>query len=126
MLKEVKNIKQDSEVLNKRWFSDDYFDLIIWEDEKGEIATFQLCYDKNKNEHAFYWVKGKEITHHKVDDGELSGRIKQTPLLLADGEFKILRILKEFKERSSCLKTLKTLEKKIYISVLKELMKILK
>ncbi|MCK5075468.1 MAG: hypothetical protein KAR38_03780 [Calditrichia bacterium] len=118
MLKEIQNIKQDSDPLIKRWFNDDYFDLIIWEDEDKKIVTFQLCYDKNKNEHAFHWVKGKEMTHHRVDDGDRAGAIKGTPILFPNGKFDSLKILKQFIDSSV------EIEKKVSKFIVKKIFEI--
>ena len=39
MLKEVKNLRQTAQS-QRRWFNDDYFDLIVWDDNKnGNIAN---------------------------------------------------------------------------------------
>jgi len=31
---------------DRRWISDDYFDLIVWYDRKDMVHGFQLCYGK--------------------------------------------------------------------------------
>lgn len=83
--------KQEQHILSssrRRWFSDAYFDLIVWQDENGEILQFELCYNKNKDEHAFVWSKQAGSAHLKVDDGELvMGRHKMSPVFIADGFF---------------------------------------
>ena len=35
---------------SRKWFSDDYFDLIVWIDLNGAVSGFQLRYDKYKKE----------------------------------------------------------------------------
>ena len=86
MLRELKN-RQPDENLNRRWFSDSFFDLIVWEDKQGDIIKFELCYDKNKNEHSYTWAANNGHTHLKVDDGEIYGRHKMSPILVPDGHF---------------------------------------
>ena len=49
MLTEFKGVRQREEEGIRRWFFDDYFDLIIWYDNNHQIEGFQLCYDKNYN-----------------------------------------------------------------------------
>ena len=116
MLKEIQNVKQDSKFLQKRWFGDAYFDLLIWEDGNGRIYSFQLCYDKGKNEHAFNWIKEKEITHHKVDDGDGVGVVKGTPVLIPEKSINSLKILKRFIDSYGELdiKVTKFIVRKIY------------
>jgi len=116
MLKEIKDVKQESGNVRKRWFSDDYFDLIVWENEEKDIVTFQLCYNINVNEHAFYWVADQPTTHHKVDDGDRPGAIKRTPVLLPESRYDALKILKKFIDHSGLLEkaTAKFIVRKIY------------
>lgn len=56
--------------LKKRWFGDSYFDLFVWLDESDSIVSFQLCYDKPRDEHALTWKKPSNYYHQRVDDGE--------------------------------------------------------
>ncbi len=38
MLKELEDIKQFAGEPKRRWFTDEYFDLIVWQDESAEIV----------------------------------------------------------------------------------------
>ncbi len=88
MLVETKNLKQTEGQSRRRWFSDDYFDLIVWQDEKGGILRFELCYDKGVDEHVLVWNRQAGHKHLKVDDGEgLPGHYKMTPVYVSDGLF---------------------------------------
>lgn len=87
MLVEITDPRQVPGEGLRRWFSDDYFDLIVWLDDHEEISGFQLCYDKFTDERALTWRRKEGYRHEKVDDGELPGHIKMTPVLIADGEF---------------------------------------
>lgn len=65
-------------------------DLIVWlnGESGGEIAAFQLCYDKIQCEKALHWKAGPGFAHMTVDDGEASaGKYKGSPLLTPDGTF---------------------------------------
>ncbi|MBN2254975.1 MAG: hypothetical protein JW736_04670 [Deltaproteobacteria bacterium] len=85
----------------RRWFVSDFFDLLVWENDVGEIVGFQMCYDKLHNQHALTWNKDKGYLHNKVDDGENKpGRYKSAPILIADGVFDILPIADRFKRES--------------------------
>jgi hypothetical protein len=84
MLKEVPSVRQIEGEGRRRWFTDEYFDLIVWYD-RGRIQGFQLCYDKGGRERALTW-RGEGFTHHAVDTGEDDRRgFKATPILVADG-----------------------------------------
>ena len=48
--------------LIKRWCTDEFFDLFVWFDKRGEIASFQLCYDKPRDKQAFTWKRPSTIT----------------------------------------------------------------
>ena len=99
MLRELSNVRQAREEPRRRWFADDYFDLMVWVGKNGEFIGFQLCYDKSGDEHALTWHKKTGFNHHRVDSGELQRPYKATPILVADGvDFASLIYL--FKERS--------------------------
>lgn len=85
---ENKYVRQIEGKGHRRWFLDEYFDLILWEDKNGDILRFELCYGKDKDEHALTWDYPANHMHLKVDDGEdRLGIHKMTPILLADGYF---------------------------------------
>lgn len=101
-----KHVKQNPGEPHRRWFEDDYFDLIVWEDEKFAIIGFQLCYDKLHNQHAITWTEKTGFMHNKVDDGENKpGKYKSTPILVADGIFDHETIAETFKRNSVDLDT---------------------
>ncbi len=102
-MKEIlqKYIKQIPGEPHRRWFEDDYFDLLVWENEKGEIVGFQLCYDKVHNQHALTWKDDMGYTHNKVDDGENKpGKYKSAPILIADGIFDQETVAEKLKLKS--------------------------
>ena len=59
MLTESRRVRQIKNEPRRRWFSDDYFDLIVWLGNGHEIIGFQLCYDKFGIERALSWKKGE-------------------------------------------------------------------
>jgi hypothetical protein len=97
MLREFPNIRQPE---GRRWFADDYFDLIVWFDQRGEIIGFQLCYDVLGDEHALTWHRNTGFGHQRVDDGDLQRPFKATPILVADGPFDAAAVAPAFAERS--------------------------
>jgi hypothetical protein len=100
MLREMTQVRQILKESRRRWFADDYFDLIVWIGARGEITGFQLCYDKSGDEHALTWHKTTGFSHHRVDSGELQRPYKATPILVADGAWDFARLLSLFKGRS--------------------------
>jgi len=101
MLREIRNIKQETGEPERRWFSSSDMDLITW--HKGyEITGFQLCYDKGRDEHALTWTSAHGFTHRRIEDGEQKGaRHKMTPILVPDGTVDLKRIRDQFDEASS-------------------------
>lgn len=103
MLEEVLNLRQIEGEPKRRWFSDDYFDLIVWF-EKGNIIGFQLSYGRFKDEHALTWHKQFGYGHYRVDDGEgRPGKPKSTPVLLPDGNFDYEKMADVFKRESTAV-----------------------
>ena len=101
MLNEIANLRQVSGEGFRRWFTDSYFDLIVWyEPGAKQIAGFQLCYDKERDERALTWRRGESFDHKRIDDGEVSGRIKMTPVLVPDGTFDYAAIAERFRRES--------------------------
>lgn len=88
MLRETKNIRQFPGESIRRWFSDNFFDLIVWYSPRKTIKGFQLCYQKGLDEKALTWFKGAGFSHSRIDNGEdRPGRHKMTPILTPDGLF---------------------------------------
>jgi hypothetical protein len=103
-MKEILHVSQILGEPRRRWFSDDYFDLIIWFDPQGGISGFQLCYDNRKSPRALTWLRDRGFTHEGIDDGDDPLlRYKSTPVLVPDGPFDTGEILKRFTQASRSL-----------------------
>jgi len=101
MLRETKNVRQVSNESKRRWFSDEFFDLIVWLNDRDEITGLQLCYDLPGDERALTWRKQSGYTHDRIDTGEdEAGIIKASPILVLDGIFEYDKIAEKFKEAS--------------------------
>jgi len=101
MLTELKNARQVDGEPFRRWFTDEYFDLIVWQTPENTILGFQLCYDKGPGEKALTWQQTGGYTHKGVDDGEGRERYhKMTPILIPDGSFERDPILQRFFDAS--------------------------
>ncbi|MBN1697656.1 MAG: hypothetical protein JW881_09095 [Spirochaetales bacterium] len=100
MLVEINQVKQFEDEGYRRWFSDTYFDLIVWYEDDRTISGFQLCYDKENTERSLTWKNRSGFEHNKIDNGEKPGRAKMTPILVPDGLFSKDEIAERFKASS--------------------------
>lgn len=102
LLSEVTTVRQIPGERRRRWFCSKELDLIIWLDDSGSPASFQLCYDKGPAERALTWTPDLGFAHTAVDDGEtdVGFRYKATPILVADGYFDAEQVLEMFLEAS--------------------------
>jgi hypothetical protein len=96
MLYEINKVKQDSELLEKKCFADDYFDLVVWRVKADRFIAFELSYNKLKDQHCIRWSKDRGFRHSRVDEGDESPRKNQSPLLLSAGDFPKEKILAKF------------------------------
>ena len=104
MLSEIANPRQIPGEGPRRWFTDDYFDLIVWYNSNSPtIGGFQLCYDKEREERALSWRRDVGYDHKRIDDGEVSGRMKMTPVLIPDGTFDYKVIAERFRRESETI-----------------------
>lgn len=101
MLREISSTRQNSNRLEKRWFTDTDMDLFIWLSNK-EPSRFQLSYNKRDLEHALTWDIESGFSHNRVDTGEQQSvfKYKMTPILLADGEFDAATVARNFLQSS--------------------------
>ena len=83
MLTERADIRQNSGESHRRWFSDDYFDLIVWFNESDDIILFQLGYDPDGVDSLFEWRPASGLSHFTVDAaGRRPARHARTPFLV--------------------------------------------
>jgi hypothetical protein len=102
MLSEYKDVRQRDGEGYRRWFTDQYFDVIIWYDrEGGSMTGFQVCYDKGKSERAFTWkLEGNVVQSHRyVVNGPVEiGMNKMTSMLKGDADVIDENILARLRE----------------------------
>jgi hypothetical protein len=102
MLREITHIRQIKGEQKRRWFSDDFFDLVVWVNERDDISGFQLSYDRSQNQRALTWHTESGFTHDRIDDGEgKPGKMKATPILIPDSHFNYIEIGRRFKKHGS-------------------------
>lgn len=100
MLTEIRNPRQVEGEGVRRWFTDDYFDLIVWYDQQMALLGFQLCYDKLDRERALTWTREDGFHHNRIDAGEVPGHAKMTPVIIADGAFSSGPVAERFLKES--------------------------
>ncbi len=104
MLREIKNATQHKGEPRRRWFDDEYFDLIVWHNDDGSFYGFQLCYDQRRKPRALTWTAAHGYRHTGVDDGEGGGAMaKEAPVLVADGLFDAPAVSELFEAASAGL-----------------------
>jgi hypothetical protein len=95
----VVEIDQGGGQAERRWFTGESFDFIVWYSTDGVMVGFQICYREHSQERALTWLREAGFSHMRVDDGEgRSGKYKMTPTLVPDGTFDketVLRLLSE-------------------------------
>ena len=100
MLREWNNIKQHADEPKRRWFFDNFFDLITWHSDNGSIIEFELCYDKEHSQRVFRWCENNYRCHMKVDEGEYQPlSAKMSPIYVTDGQFD-KGVIEQFKQAS--------------------------
>ena len=83
MLIEKKDVQQRPGESHRRWFSDEFFDLIVWWSETEEIILFQLSYDPDGVDGLLEWRRASGLSHFRVDTGgPLPARHARTPFLV--------------------------------------------
>lgn len=107
MLKELGAVKQHPDEPHRRWFEDEYFDLIVWYRRdppsflfsSDQIYGFQLCYDKTGRECAVTWTTDTGYSHYiiKSDDSLWD---MGAPVLANKTAFPKHRVIESFMERS--------------------------
>ena len=106
---EIEGVRQRPEEGFRRWFSNNYFDLVFWYDRKdGVLDGLQFCYGKPHSEKAFTWESSTR-SHHYVSEMH-KGSSQATGILRGDaGEIPpavIKRFLEEAPDLNDDLKSL--------------------
>jgi hypothetical protein len=106
VLREITGVRQDSAEVRRRWFQDDYLDLFVWTNRRGELVAFQLAYDRFGDEHLLEWQCERGYLHRRVDDGRTAGQWgRDAPLLALGKRFPKYRVVTAFGARSAGLPT---------------------
>lgn len=103
MLEEVTQVRQNEGELRRRWFSDQVMDLFLWLNGDDAIVGFQLSYDKPHAEKALSWNLRRGFQHASVDDGTRPGQHPGSPILVADEELEVERVMQAFRAHAAGL-----------------------
>lgn len=99
MLREIPRIRQIDGEPQRRWFTSEHVELLVWINSTDQPIGFQLCHRDGGAEHAFTWQQSGELSYRSVDTGESTGMgPKSTPILRANGKAD-LSMLKQLFER---------------------------
>jgi hypothetical protein len=97
MLREIRGVAQRHRSLVRRWFQDDYFDLIVWQDAGGEVERFQLSYARETPaERLLEWRRGHGFQHLKTDAHALEPGRDDAWALRLDGAFPYQALAQRF------------------------------
>jgi hypothetical protein len=104
MLEEFQSVRQHPGDRRRRWFCDNYFDLVVWYEPTEEIFGFQLSYDRLGKPRAFTWRRPYGMAHEAVDDGDDPLlKYKQTPILVPDGAPDMGPLIRRFTDAAAGL-----------------------
>lgn len=62
---EFDNVSQNEKDSIRRWFLDDFYDLIVWYDLNNNITGFQLCYGDKSDQKAITFSEGS-YSHRQI------------------------------------------------------------
>jgi hypothetical protein len=102
MLRPVSPPQADRE-LERRWFADEDFDLVVWLDPAAIPVAFELCYDRQGAERALTWSAERGYGHYRVDTGEDTPTRNLSPILVSDGDFPGERVVGAFTRAAGAL-----------------------
>lgn len=102
MLREVPATQAPREP-HRRWFADEYLDLVVWISDPGSVVAFELCYDKPRAERAVTWSPEKGYGSFRVDGGGDTPTRNRTPILISDRSVPKDQVIAQFTERAGAL-----------------------
>lgn len=96
--------RQRGEESHRRWFSSEYFDLIVWFNDGGDIVLFQLGYDPDGADGLLEWRPASGLSHFRVDTGGLApARHARAPFLVPAPAPPLKPLIDGFKEAAAGL-----------------------
>lgn len=89
---------------DRKWCSDDYFDIILWFESDNRLYGFQLLYDKdNDDPKIITYSRDRGLRCNRVDLGENDPCKNRTPIIDGGANFDKYKILEEFRIRGRTL-----------------------
>ena len=100
-MKEFASVRQHEGEAPRRWFSDEYFDLIVW-GVGGELSAFHLAYDKRRDERVIAWRRERGLSHFRVDSaGDRPARHARTAFLTPEPADDLTGVIERFERVSA-------------------------
>ncbi len=96
-------IRQVPGDLPRKWMMDGEMELILWFDEQQHLFGFELVYDRFGDQRSLRWTPNAGLSHHRIDDGERTGRIGCTPILRDGGPADIASVSARFQQHAADL-----------------------
>jgi len=95
---EIQGVRQRPEEGFRRWFSNNYFDLVFWYEEKGgELTGIQFSYGKPYADKAFTWERSSTSHHYVSEQNKTS---QATGILRGDAGNIPAPVIKRFLEEA--------------------------
>ena len=113
-LREIAGVKQTGE-LHRRWWTCDAMDVYVWQDDIGQVCSFEICYGKPRNERSLRWHIDSGLAHARIDDGEAHAFDHRTPIAVPEADYSLPGIAASFEVSAA------TLEPAVYRQVLRHL-----
>jgi hypothetical protein len=83
--------------LQRQWYADESFDLIVWRTTDGSVRAFQLCHRRGDREGAVSWQEDGAVSQERVDGGEDSPVKNRAPILVAGRVFTVAEVVERFR-----------------------------
>lgn len=102
MLYEIHNVAQTEADLLRRWFDDEYFDLVVWcVPDTGEPVAFHLSYDRARNERTIAFNEG-QFKHWQVDAGDRTPMANYAAMFTGagDADADVEKLARRFEKQS--------------------------
>jgi hypothetical protein len=102
VLREIRYVRQERKQDRRRWFTDDDWDVYVWNRADGSFSGFQLCYGKTGRQRALTWMHGQPPSHTAVkEDHGVGNHGKEAAMLVADGTLDPAALIQDFMETSA-------------------------
>ena len=96
MLREIISGRKKTNGQIRLWYVDDKLDLFVFLNENNVLMQFQLCYNKQDNEHVISWSNKFGYAHNRIDTGRNTPGRAGSPLFVPNGSCDIDEVKTNF------------------------------